>query len=97
MRIRFEPPAADEFAEAAAYLADRSPQAAEKFAAEVHTATELLVQFPHIGTPLLSDARRVLLRTFPYQLIYRVLGDEIRVYAVAHLKRRPEYWLKRLP
>lgn len=96
MRVRLEPPANDEFAEAAAYLTDQSSQAAERFVIEMAAAMQLLVQFPRIGTPLHGDMRRLLLRTFPYQLIYRVLGDEVRIYAVAHLKRRPGYWSERL-
>lgn len=96
MRVRLEPEAAEEFAEAAAYLADRSAQAAEGFLADVAATEELLLQFPNVGTPLRGGLRRLLLRTFPYQLIYRVVGDEIRIYAVAHLKRKPGYWRKRL-
>jgi hypothetical protein len=38
----------------------------------------------------------VLLKIFPYQLIYRVDGDEIRVFAVAHVRRRPGHWRRRL-
>lgn len=94
-RIKLEPPASDELVEAAAYLAKDS-QAAEFFMNEFTATTRLLMQYPHIGAPLDDDVRRLLLRKFPYQLIYRVLADEIRIYAVAHLKRRPNYWTGRL-
>ena len=40
--------------------------------------------------------RRLLVKRFPYQLIYRVEGDEIVIYAVAHQARRPGYCWKRL-
>ena len=50
-----------------------------------------------IGSPVEGAARRIILKTFPYQLVYRVEGDEVRIYAVAHLKRRPGYWTTRLP
>jgi plasmid stabilization system protein ParE len=96
MRVRFEPEAAEELAEATAYLADRSTRAAERFLADVAGAQELLLQFPHAGPPLRNNLRRILLRIFPYQLIYRVEGEEIRVYAVAHLRRKPGYWRKRI-
>lgn len=82
--------------EAVAYLADQSAAAAEAFLAEIDGAAELLLQFPRIGSIVEGDVRRVLLKTFPYQLIYRVLGSEIRIYAVAHLKRKPSYWTDRL-
>jgi len=36
--------------------------------------------------------RRVLVRRFPYSLLYRVDPDVIFVVAVAHVRRRPGYW-----
>jgi hypothetical protein len=54
------------------------------------------LQFPRVGSPVEGEARRIILKTFPYQLVYRAEGDEIRVYAVAHLKRKPNYWTGRL-
>jgi plasmid stabilization system protein ParE len=96
MRVRFEPEAAEELAEATAYLTDQSARAAEGFLADVAAAAKLLLQFPGAGSPLRGNFRRLLLKTFPYQLIYRVVEEDIRIYAVAHLKRRPGYWQKRL-
>jgi hypothetical protein len=32
------------------------------------------------------------MRRFPYSLIYTVIGDEVRILAVAHHSRRPGYW-----
>jgi plasmid stabilization system protein ParE len=97
MRIRFEPEAADELAEATSYLADQSAPAAERFLADIAGAKELLLQFPHSGPPVRGSFRRLLLRIFPYQLVYRVEGDVVRIYAVAHLKRKPGYWRIRVP
>ena len=34
-----------------------------------------------------TDARRMLVAGFPYQIVYRVHSDEIRIVAFAHLKR----------
>ena len=96
MRVQLEPEASDELAEAAAYLSDQSPRAAESFLADVADTKVLLLQFPRIGTPLRGNFRRLLLRTFPYQLVYRVEGEDVRIYSVAHLKRKPEYWRRRL-
>ncbi|MBP8806439.1 MAG: type II toxin-antitoxin system RelE/ParE family toxin [Kofleriaceae bacterium] len=39
--------------------------------------------------------RRCLVRGFPYALAYRVVGDLIRIEAVAHTHRRPGYWVRR--
>jgi len=29
---------------------------------------------------------------FPYAVLYSIVGDQIRVMAVAHDRRRPFYW-----
>ena len=38
-----------------------------------------------------DDVRRLMLRRFPYALLYRLSRDEIRVLAVMNLRRRPLY------
>lgn len=55
--------------------------------ADVDRAVQRIVQFPHAHPPLPGGLRRCLLSKFPYQIVYRVEGDVIRIYAVAHLKR----------
>ena len=35
------------------------------------------------------------LRRFPFSLIYTVMGDQLRILAVAHHSRRPGYWRNR--
>jgi toxin ParE1/3/4 len=42
------------------------------------------------------DIRRCLLKRFPYLVIFEVRGDECLVVAVAHGRRRPNFWRKRL-
>jgi len=97
MRVRFVPEADEELSEATAYLNQRSKQAAQRFVADVDRAIQLLLQFPGLGSPLAHDLRRFSLRVFPYRLIYRIEGEVIRIYAVAHVRRRRGYWRKRIP
>jgi plasmid stabilization system protein ParE len=49
-------------------------------------------EYPQSGAPLGGPNRRYLVQRFPYGLIYREEGDRIFILAVAHLRRRPEYW-----
>jgi hypothetical protein len=44
-----------------------------------------------------SPARRCILTTPPYSIVYIETDDEIRVWAFPHHKRRPSYWKRRLP
>jgi hypothetical protein len=40
--------------------------------------------------------RRVLLRTFPYAVVFMVVEDTVHILAFAHLKKKPNYWRGRL-
>jgi len=52
---------------------------------------------PHTGSPCFGAYYWVRLRRFPYLIYYRVVTDSlILVYAVAHARRRPGYWLGRV-
>ena len=35
------------------------------------------------------------IQRFPYSIIYTVVGDEIRILAVAHQSRHPGFWRSR--
>jgi hypothetical protein len=43
------------------------------------------------------DIRSTKVKRFPYRVVYVVVDDSIDVIAVAHAKRRPGYWRRRLP
>lgn len=97
MRIRLEAAADDELAAATAAIDDARDGHGVPFRADVDAAGKQLAEFPRSGQILRGDFRRILLKRFPYQLIYRIEGNEIVIYAVAHQKRRPGYWRKRAP
>ena len=48
------------------------------------------------GIRELSGVRRLLLARFPLALAYVAEGDDVVVLAIAHLRRRPQYWAGRL-
>lgn len=51
------------------------------------------MSFPLDSQP---DIRRAGLRRFPFNVLYRVIGAEVQILAVAHHRRRPAYWLGRV-
>ena len=98
MKIVYTDDATQEINDAIDYLIGKSAPASivDDLQSEVNAAEMLLLQFPR-SSPLVGHGiRRCLLNKFAYQLIYRVESDVIRVYAFAHLSRRPNYWRKRL-
>lgn len=44
---------------------------------------------------MVSGARRVLLKRFPYSIVFYDREDELVIIAFAHTSRRPGYWLSR--
>ncbi len=44
-----------------------------------------------------SDVRACVVPRFPFTIYFVAEAERVMVYAVAHDKRRPGYWQKRLP
>ncbi len=42
------------------------------------------------------DVRRWLLRRCPFAILYSVMPDNLRVLAVNHHSRQPDYWWSRM-
>jgi toxin ParE2 len=82
--------------EAADWYAARSVKAASKFKAELRRAEDSVTKHPIAWAPYLHGTRCFKLERFPYALVYIERGVLIIGIAVAHLKRRPGYWKKRL-
>ena len=59
---------------------------------ELDRAVELISERPEAGAPYVANTRRVLLRRFPFFVVYRVLVERVQIVAVAHARRRPGYW-----
>ncbi len=55
----------------------------------------LLVQHPLLGTPGGEGRRSQPLRGFPYSLVYRIEGEQLRVLVLRHQHRDPEFGTKR--
>ncbi|HEX6370597.1 MAG TPA: type II toxin-antitoxin system RelE/ParE family toxin [Longimicrobium sp.] len=72
-----------------------SPTRGDRFVDQVDYAFRCIRENPNIGEQIERGERRLLLRRFPYKVIYRILPDIIVVVAVAHQKRRDGYWRQR--
>lgn len=86
----------DQLEAAAIYDRDMSAELAGRLIAEFDRVIALLSKRPNAWPPLRGGLRRMLVGAFLYQFIYRVEDGGIGVYAFAHVKRRPRYWVKRV-
>ncbi|CAN5472528.1 type II toxin-antitoxin system RelE/ParE family toxin [soil metagenome] len=93
--VAFHPQAEAEFASATEFYRVERPTLAREFAGELERAVEFVRVNPEAGTPIRGAIRRWLIRRFPYSIIYREEENRIYILAVAHQRRRPEYWSDR--
>ncbi len=60
-----------------------------RFEGAVGTTFERIVEQPVLFPVVHRDVRRALVRTFPYGVFFRLVGGELVVVAVLHLRRDP--------
>lgn len=95
-RARFIAAARLEFLAKVIYYGEAQAGLGARFAAAVEDAAARALAFPQSGSPFRSNTRRVLVKGFPFSLIYRPESEGIVIFAVAHHERRPYYWQSRI-
>ena len=95
MSIRFLPAAQAELDEAIDWYAQQAVGLGDSFFIEFLKTLQLIERHPLGWHPLSENTRRCRMRRFPYGVIYTPDQDGILIIAVAHLHRRPSYWLSR--
>ena len=95
MNYSFHPHAEKELEEVEKYYDNIREELGNRFRAETEMAISRILDFPDAWQWLSQNTRRRSLKTFLYGIVYRVKTDEIRILAVMHLHREPNYWTDR--
>ena len=101
MRVELHPEARAELRSAALWYDEQRPGLGDDFVAEV-TATLSRVRaaptsfsrWPQVKA-LAHPIWRATTARFPYAIPFEVHSDHVLVLAVAHVRRRPLYWVRR--
>ena len=93
--VEFHPLAADEAQAAERWYRERNETASGRLQRELDRAIERITERSEAGSPYLGNTRRVLLRRFPFFIVYRIRVGVLEIVAVAHARRRPGYWRAR--
>jgi plasmid stabilization system protein ParE len=93
---RLLPPAEEEMIEAALFYETASPGLGDDFLDDIQHAIDTARKHPELGAGVAHGFRRMLIRRFPFTVIYAVESEQVVVVAVAHQRRRPEYWKGRM-
>ena len=94
--IRIHPDALAEAEAALEWYRARSHRAAGDFLAALHSALARLSTEPSRFPLHLLGTRRMLLRRFPYMIVFLWNGTGVNVIAVARGRRKPGYWRDRM-
>ncbi len=85
-----------ELDDATAFYEQRKPGLGLELLSHVEQAIKEIRDNPRLGTPYKTTAlRRYSVRRFPYAIFYAERAEDIWVVAIAHGRRRPDYWRRR--
>lgn len=94
--VKFLPDAEEEMFEAVKYYQSRTSGLGSDYLSEVERAIASIAKSPLTWPKIEGELRRRLVRRFPFGILYFDESEEIVIVAVAHLRRKPGYWKKRL-
>jgi hypothetical protein len=94
--IIYHPKADDEVFGSARLYERRGEGLGWRFLRAVQRSEDRIRNGPLIFPVLRDEIRKCPVRRFPFNVLFRVELDCVFVVAVAHHKRRPGYWLRRL-
>lgn len=97
MRLLIDPAALAELNDAAGFYRGHTNAAlGGAFVDEFERVTKLLLANPRLGSVSRNGVRQHAFHSFPYLLLYQIAGNELRIIAVSHQRRKPGYWVKRI-
>ncbi len=89
------PEAEEDLADARAWYDRQRAGLGDQLLLCVEEAFDRIRRMPLTPRVTFNGARRVLVRRFPYAVIYKVEADQIAVIAIYHTRRDPRGWQAR--
>ena len=96
MKIEFLEAAEIELDEAFKWYEAQQKNLGMQFLTEFDAAIRRISAYPKSYALLENGVRRCLIKRFPYGVLYGIDADTIVIIAVAHLHRKPNYWVGRI-
>ncbi len=94
--LEYHPGAKDEVVAAHQWYDQIDKQVAKKFKIELARAEALVMRAPTAWGPYFHGTRGYRLRGFPFVLAFMLEEARVIVIALAHTRRQPGYWKKRI-
>ena len=94
--LHIHPEALAELKLAVSWYQEQNQTAALNFVTELDRAVDLVIESPRRWPRGEHGTRKVVLQRYPFAVIYRERKTVVQILAIAHGRRRPGYWKKRL-
>lgn len=95
-RFQIIEPAELELQDIFEYYETESQNLGRRFIREFRRGIKRILQFPYAWPTIESNVRKCTLKKFPFHIIYAVTDELIMILAIAHHRRKPDYWIDRL-
>ncbi len=95
MKIVFSEIAEDELADAIRFYELEFPGLGLRFKKEVKKALIRIREYPLAWPIEKGEILRYIMHKFPYKILFSIENELILIIAIAHLHRKPNYWIDR--
>jgi len=96
LRLIVRTEAEADIADARAWYDARQAGMGDRFLQSVDQTLQRIERMPLAAAEVFQGARQVLIRRFPYSVVYRIGADHITIIAVYHTSRNPRGWQDRV-
>jgi toxin ParE1/3/4 len=94
--VVFTPAAESDVSEAIDWYEEHAPGLGARLLSELDDVVLRIEENPRQFPLMHRDARRALLRRFPYAIFFRLAGTEAQILACFHTSRDPSTWQERV-
>ena len=92
MKCLFHSTAEQDLSDAIDFYDQKQLGLGDRFFKEIQTAVHQISAYPHAWEQVDAQTHRCLTHRFPYGILYRIKSDHVRIIAIMHLRRKPNYW-----
>ncbi|MDX1963647.1 MAG: type II toxin-antitoxin system RelE/ParE family toxin [Pirellulales bacterium] len=96
MIVVYHPDAQAELIESARFYESRVNKLGSDFLNAVDDTVKLIAERPERGEIIQANIRCFTMSRFPYAIYYRISLDHVRILAISHHSRHPDFWRNRL-
>lgn len=96
MDVIYHPGVFEDITEAVNWYYKEDPTLVKELAQKIDSGFHKITDTPETWPNHKRGFKKFLVDKFPYIIFYKIKTDHIKIFAVAHTSRKPNYWLKRV-